>query len=426
MDYKEAPTSVFPRLLVFGLVAVVVLAGAALILNLVTYRPAGKEAVAGKAVLQNSEDTCITCHSQSSPGIVHQFEQSSMAEAKVTCRNCHEVAANYPGAVSHQGTYVLQAPTTAMCQKCHPAETAQYMQSRHSLPAWVAVVGSKDLNTTLMAEYKAIPEGTFAPDKSRNAIAALEGGDVTKFACEYCHSIGKPAVDQSVGRCQTCHIRHEFSLEQARKPETCNACHIGPDHPQWEIYQESPHGIVYQTGGSTWNWDADPGTLTVEDFPAPTCSTCHMSGFGGAGTTHDVGDRLTWYLFAPISERRPTWEKNKVQMTTVCLECHNQDFLNDFYTNADKAVLSVNSSVKESDDIVKKLNAANLMTPAPFDQPIDFTYFELWHHWGRTTKFGTWMQGPDYTQWHGAYEMLSDLVELRTYRDEKLAPTEVK
>jgi hypothetical protein len=113
-------------------------------------------------------------------------------------------------------------------------------------------------------------------------------------------------------------------------------------------------------------------------------------------------------------------------MTTVCLECHNQDFLNDFYTNADKAVLSVNSSVKESDDIVKELNAANMMTSAPFDQPIDFTYFELWHHWGRTTKFGTWMQGPDYTQWHGAYEMLSDLVELRTYRDEKLAPTEVK
>ncbi len=24
-----------------------------------------------------------------------------------------------------------------------------------------------------------------------------------------------------------------------------------------------------------------------------------------------------------------------------------------------------------------------------------------------------WMQGPDYTQWHGAYEMVSDLVELR-------------
>src|SRR5262249_48964882 len=93
-------------------------------------------------------------------------------------------------------------------------------------------------------------------------------------------------------------------------PETCNACHIGPDHPQWEIYTESPHGIAYHTGGDRWHWDAKPGTLTVGDFPAPTCAICHMSGFGSQGTTHDVGDRLTWYLFAPIgsggpSRRRP-------------------------------------------------------------------------------------------------------------------------
>ena len=33
-------------------------------------------------------------------------------------------------------------------------------------------------------------------------------------------------------------------------------------------------------------------------------------------------------------------------------------------------------------------------------------YFELWHYWGRTAKFGVWMQGPDYTQWHGIYELL--------------------
>ena len=75
-----------------------------------------------------------------------------------------------------------------------------------------------------------------------------------------------PHADGSVGQCQKCHLRHEFSLEQVRKPETCNHCHIGPDHPQWEIYQESPHGISYLTGGDRWNWEAEPGTLTVNDF----------------------------------------------------------------------------------------------------------------------------------------------------------------
>jgi hypothetical protein len=30
------------------------------------------------------------------------------------------------------------------------------------------------------------------------------------------------------------------------------------------------------------------------------------------------------------------------------------------------------------------------------------------------------MQGPDYTQWHGAYEVLADLAELREMVDAKL------
>ena len=47
-------------------------------------------------------------------------------------------------------------------------------------------------------------------------------------------------------------------------------------------------------------------------------------------------------------------------------------------------------------------------------------FFDLWHHWGRTAKFGGWMQGPDYTQWHGAYEVLRELAELRDLVSEKL------
>jgi hypothetical protein len=61
-----------------------------------------------------------------------------------------------------------------------------------------------------------------------------------------------------------------------------------------------------------------------------------------------------------------------------------------------------------------------VLTAAPFDEPIDYVIFDQWHHWGRTAKFGTWMQGPDYAQWHGAYELLRDLSEIRAYRDEHL------
>ena len=413
------------RVLVIGLVAVILVLGLAMLAMIIGQNAAPAE-LAGSGppervnALENSQDECVVCHKQTTPGIVQQFGHSSMAAAEIGCRDCHEVKADYPSAVEHEGTYVLRSPTTAMCQKCHEAEVAQFNQSRHSLPAYVAMVGTEPLSPEQLAMYEAIPEGGFAPDKMRNALFHLEGPDVTRFACESCHNVGRPADDGSVGQCQKCHLRHEFSLEQARKPETCNYCHIGPDHPQWEIYHESPHGIAYATSGDTWNWGAEAGTLSVQDFPAATCAICHMSGFGAAGTTHDVGDRLTWYLFAPISQRRPSWQDNKVRMQNVCFECHNTDFVNALYDNGDKLVEAVNGWVKESDNIVAPLQEQGLMTAEPFDEPIDFTYFNLWHHWGRTAKFGAWMQGPDYVQWHGAYEILHELADLREMAAEKL------
>ena len=407
------------RTLIIGLVIVIVVLGVAIII--LAIGQAGTPVDLGEVdVLANNTDECVTCHREASPGIVEQFGHSTMAAAEVTCRDCHQVSADYPGAVEHEGDYILASPSTAMCEVCHEAEVAQYYQSRHSLPSWVAVVGSKDLSPELMAMYEAIPEGSFAPDKARNAIAAIEGPVLTPFTCESCHSIGAPAMDGSVGRCQKCHIRHSFSLEQARKPDTCNNCHIGPDHPQWEIYQESAHGIMYATMGETWNWEAEAGNLSVVDFPAPTCALCHMSGFGTSGTTHDVGDRLTWYLFASISERRPGWQDNMARMQSVCFECHNENFITDLYAAADPATEQINGYVQDSNDLMAPLQEQGLLTSEPFDEPIDFTYFDLWHYWGRVAKFGMWMQGPDYSQWHGVYPLLETMSDLEVMVNEKL------
>jgi hypothetical protein len=146
-----------------------------------------------------------------------------------------------------------------------------------------------------------------------------------------------------------------------------------------------------------------------------------MSGFGASGTTHDIGERLTWYLFAPISQRRPAWQDNRTRMQNVCRECHNENFIETFYVDADAATEAVNDWVEESNEIIAPLKEQGLLTAEPFDEPIDFTHFELWHHWGRTAKFGAWMQGPDYVQWHGAYEVLSDLADLTEMALEKLS-----
>jgi len=407
------------RLLIIGAVAVIVVLGLAIVV-LALGRSVAEVEEAPVDALAGSKDECVTCHRRTTPGIVDQYGRSTMAAAEVGCRSCHEVEEDYPGALAHEGTTILAKPTTAKCQPCHGAEVAQYNQSRHGLPAYVAFAGTGDLTPEQLSLFESIPEGGFAPDKMRNALFALEGPAVTRFACEACHNVGTPQTDGSVGQCVKCHLRHEFSLEQARKPETCNYCHIGPDHPQWEIYQESPHGIAYATGGDRWHWEAEAGTLTVSDFPAATCAICHMSGFGATSTTHDVGDRLTWYLFAPISQRRPAWQDNRTRMQSVCRECHNENFIETFYAGADAATEAVNAWVVESDGIMAPLKEQGLLTAEPFDESIDFTYFELWHHWGRTAKFGTWMQGPDYVQWHGAYEVLSDLAELTEMALDKL------
>ncbi len=411
------------RVLIIGLVAVIVVLGLALV-TLAIVQPAVPAQPERVDALASSKDECVVCHRRTTPGIVKQYGYSTMAAAEVACRDCHEVQADYPGAVEHEDTYVLNQPTTAMCERCHATEVAQFHQSRHGIPAYVAYAGTEDLAPELLEMYEAVPEGGFNPDRSRNALFAKEDPAITRFACESCHNIGKPQADGSVGECQKCHLRHEFSLEQVRKPETCNACHIGPDHPQWEIYQESPHGIAYATGGDDWHWEAEAGTLTVSDFPAATCAICHMSGFGASGTTHDVGDRLTWYLFAPISQRRPGWQDNRTRMQNVCRECHNNNFIETFYADADAATEVVNAWVEESNEIMAPLKEQGLLTSEPFDEPIDFVYFNLWHHWGRTAKFGVWMQGPDYVQWHGAYEILRDLAELREMVSEKLGTAE--
>jgi hypothetical protein len=407
------------RLLILGVLAVLFVGGMSVVV-LAIARSGEPALVRPVDALAGSDDECVVCHRRTSPGIVQQYGRSTMAAAEVGCRDCHEVAPGYSGSSEHEGATILATPTTAKCVACHASEVAQYYQSRHSLPAYVAFAGTADLTPEQLALFEAVPEGGFAPDKMRNALFALEGPAVTRFACEMCHNVGRPQADGSVGECEKCHLRHEFSLEQARKPETCNACHIGPDHPQWEIYQESPHGIAYSTGGESWNWEAEPGTLTVSDFPAPTCAICHMSGFGTSATTHDVGDRLTWFLFAPISQRRPAWQDSQVRMQSVCRSCHNESFIEDFYAAADLATEAVNAWVRQSDAMVAPVQARGLLTSEPFDEPFDFVYFELWHHWGRTAKFGTWMQGPDYVQWHGAYEVLSDLAELGELVEAKL------
>jgi hypothetical protein len=45
------------------------------------------------------------------------------------------------------------------------------------------------------------------------------------------------------------------------------------------------------------------------------------------------------------------------------------------------------------------------MNPVQFSNPLDFTWLEIWHHEGRRARHGASMMAPDYSHWHGTYDV---------------------
>lgn len=204
----------------------------------------------------------------------------------------------------------------------------------------------------------------------------------------------------------------------ARQPETCGQCHMGPDHSQLEIYNESKHGVLFEAQHAELDLHADPKTLSVEDMWVPSCATCHMSGLEGAGVTHDTTERLSYWLFAEISEKRPTYAQGQAHMKEICLNCHTTGHVERYYEEAEAVLRDTNTKVARGMGILEDLRADGLLTPEPFDEPIEFVAFDFWHDFGRTAKHGAFMGGADFVQWHGNYELEAKEAEMREMAEE--------
>ncbi len=137
-----------------------------------------------------------------------------------------------------------------------------------------------------------------------------------------------------------------------------------------------------------------------------------MSGLEEQHVTHDVTERLSWWLFAPVSKKRPTYDTGQTNMQDICLTCHASSQVDEFYEDAEVVVYSTNRKVQAALDLVKALREEGHLTPEPFDEPIEFLIFDLWHYYGRTAKHGAFMGGADFVQWHGNYELLLKRTEL--------------
>jgi hydroxylamine dehydrogenase len=353
---------------------------------------------------------CAECHSQQHHSIVHEYELSAHAREGINCLDCHQPAEGQKKS-DHHGFVISKGLTAANCRSCHEMQYQQFVRSRHGAPSWAAVYGEKGLSTEQVAFSEKYHPGSCK--RPANPLVSLEGQAAVTTGCVKCHSVGRPNDDGTIGSCTACHTRHTASVAIARLPTTCGQCHMGPDHSQLEIYNESKHGVMFAAQRNLLRLDRAPGKLTTRDMFIPTCATCHMSGLNGLKATHDTSERLSWLLAAEVSTKRPGYAQAQASMKEVCSQCHTPPLVERVYDEAEKAVESTNRKVKAASDIVAGLRKDGVLSSKPFTQPIDFRYFDLWHYYGRTAKHGAFMGGQDFAQWHGNYPILAHTVEIR-------------
>lgn len=348
---------------------------------------------------------CVTCHKEKSPGIYKQWFASKHAMHKVTCIDCHGAQKGDADAFDHYDGLIATLVTPKDCGGCHKKEADEVGHSYHATAG--KILESADAYLAHVAAGD--PVAIIGCESCHGGKVQIDPNSPNKLSKKSWPNsgIGRINPDGSLGSCNACHTRHGFSKAQARQPEACGKCHLGPDHPQKEVYEESKHGNTYFTNIDDMNLDADGWVVGVDYFAAPTCASCHMSAAPGLTVTHDVGERISWTLRPPVSQRKDNWQAKLANMKKVCTSCHGQTFVDGHYHQFDATVRLYNEKFAiPATELMKIVREKKLLeNPASFSNKIEWTYWELWHHEGRRARHGAAMMGPDYTWWHGMYEV---------------------
>jgi len=384
---------------------------------------------------QSGAAQCIDCHSKTSPNIVSDWKLSKHSGMDVTCVTCHGDQHTSASDVSK-----VKIPTPETCSQCHQTQVDQYKKGKHSI-AWAAM--------------KAMPTIHWQP------MAMIEG----EKGCGGCHKIGmkSPAElaelsqqhgsDFGAAACDSCHTRHTFSVDEAKQPQACQSCHMGFDHPQWEMYSSSKHGV---------RDSLKQLKVLPADASAPTCQTCHMQE-----GNHEV--RTAWGFLAvrlplPADPKwaadratilqalgvldpagKPTalvetvkaadvarltqedWQRERDKMLKTCNQCHSGNFAKQQLQMGDDMIRNADGLMAEAIRVIADLYKdgvlpkpknytyafPNLLTfhdaPTVIEQKLFVMYLE---HRMRTFQ-GTFHASPDYALWYGWSEMQRDLTEIK-------------
>ena len=382
---------------------------------------------------------CIDCHAANTPNIVMDWKLSKHAINTIDCSVCHGDAHR-----SAADAGLAKIPTPDTCAMCHPLRVAQFAGGKHAL-AWAAM--------------KAMPTIHWQP------MAMTEG----LKGCGGCHKLGLKSETEikqaeaggyrfGVASCDACHTRHTFSLREAREPQACQTCHMGFDHPQWEMYSASKHGVRHLLKQN--------GTLPPQTA-APTCQTCHMQdgdhgvetawGFLAVrlplpGDEQWAADRVTILKALNVLDPagQPTarlevvkgakvarltqedWQHSREKMVAACGRCHSENFARAELGKGDDMIREADRMMAQAIEEVADLYRDGLLeqgtgyaypypdllafhdAPTPIEQRLFRMFLE---HRMRAFQ-GTFHANPDYALWYGWSEMVQDLSEIRSLAKE--------
>ncbi len=431
--------------------------------------------------IQEKNKKCVLCHLKENKSLVLQWENSIHASSKdgsVGCYTCHATKEGDPYGYKHEGAFIKTLMTPKDCAYCHQRETKEMMTSHHATAGEILASADNVLGEVVcsMPDTKADAVNgcwqchggivKLQKDKDGKTLLNQTGAVKIDYTTWPNSGIGRLNPDGTKGTCNACHSKHSFKASIARQPQNCAKCHLGPDHPQKEIYEESKHGIAYfsTTRGSGMNGMdiLKTGTWVLgKDYHfAPTCSTCHMGAYlkingSVAQNTHNVGDRISWTLRPPISvklnrvifndgtfadipgEYPPqvgqtvkdddyvvenekmkkvvkdkkivevvSWKERRKTMQGVCKSCHSVQKVENFYTYFDDFVYTYNDKfAKPTKELWDMMQKDGLVKGSLFHSDAGWAWWEIWHHEGRRARHGAAMMGPDYAHWHGLYDV---------------------
>ena len=388
----------------------------------------------GKGGKDMDSTLCVACHSTLTPNIVSDWKLSEHSSAGVRCSTCHGTAHTTAEDVDEAAV-----PTPDVCGQCHGTQVAQFSSGKHAL-AWAAL--------------KAMPTTHELP---MILVDGMKG-------CGGCHKIGLKSDEEieelkaagenyGVASCDVCHTRHTFFKAEAQQPQACKTCHMGFDHPQWEMYSTAKHGVrneLKQMG------------LIHSEASAPTCQSCHMQagdhevrtpwGFlavrlplpedeqwaadqvtilQALGVLDPEGNptaRLDVVIAADVARvTQEAFDAERDKLVNACKQCHSESFARAEMGKGDAMIREIDHLMAEAIRIIAALYEAGLLQKPDsytYDFPDLLTFHDsptaieqklfVMHLKHRMRAFqGVFHSNPDYALWYGWSEMVRDLTEIR-------------